>query len=144
MKLQAKSRLIAFAPPHELTAVIRDRIADAMRKVGFKVKPYDDEATYPTILYFEFESGLWSMSLGEVQSGSAQIFVATPTEATNEALRHFTRNKDWSLVEDVNAMVKRCLSKLQKAGLDFREERPNVIHKLISIEGRYPIPKELK
>jgi hypothetical protein len=145
MKLQAKSRLLAFAPPQELTALIRRTMAKALHEVGLKVHPQADEHnTYPTILYFDFESGSWSMSLGEVIDGKAQVFVSTPVDKVNAALRLFTRQKDWSGVEDVNAMVRRCLAVLKKTGLSFYEEDPNVIHKLVSIAGTFPVPKQLK
>ena len=145
MKLQAKSRLRAFAPPHDLTVVIRDRMVPLLKKVGLVAQPQNDEDNvYPTLLYFEFESESWTMSLGEVLSGKALVYVTTPGEVTNEALRHFTRNKDWSKVEATNEMVKRCLAKLKETGLKFELESPNVIHKLVTIMGQYPVPKELK
>lgn len=145
LKLQAKSRLLAFAPGHELTAVIRERMTAALHKVGLKVQPQnDDHNIYPTILYFDFESLSWTMSLGEIIKNNATLYVTTPVEATNEALRHFTREKDWSKVEALNEMVRRCLTVLAKTGIKFEEENPNVIHKLISIAGVYKIPKELK
>ena len=145
MLLRAKSRLLAFAPPHELTAVIRRHMVEALHKQGLKISPQTSEGDiYPTLLYFDFESLSWTMSLGEVLKGKAWVYVTTPVEATNAALRLFTRERDWSGVEDVNAMVRRCLKMLEKTGVAFGLESPNVIHKLVSIAGLYTIPKELK
>lgn len=145
MKLQAKSRLLAFSPTGELTDVVRKDLAQKLKALGLKVEPqYRTDDVYPTVLYFEFESGSWSLTLGEVSKGTAELFVTTPIEATNNALRLFTRSKDWSGVEAVNAQVSRCLKVLKKTGIEFYLENPNVVHKLVSIAGVYKIPKELK
>jgi len=144
MKLQAKSRLLAFAPTSELTDVIRTRVAEALHKVGLKVQPQHSAGIYPTILYFDFESSSWAISIGEVQHGVAQLFVETPREITNEALRLFTRTKSWDGVEAANELVRRCLAILKKTGIHFELEQPNVIHKLVTIAGTFPVPKQLK